>query len=245
LTALSRERKSLNRRIWSVLLALLCLLTVGTLVYMGIIWPNDLFVSNYRVRGLDVSNHQQLIDWRSVAQTGEYSFVFIKATEGKSYKDAYFQANWRGTKAYGLLRGAYHFYIADISGAEQANNYISTVPKEAGMLPPVLDLEISGKDRRVMLREIHVFLDRLQQHYGMKPIIYTDRDRYAEYIKGNFEDYAIWIGEALTPIQWSDIKNWTFWQYCNRGHVPGIANFVDLNVFYGNKGQLERLIMPG
>jgi len=59
--------------------------------------------------------------------------VFIKATEGKDYQDAYFQANWRGTKEHGLLRGAYHFYAEHNSGAEQANNYISIVPKEAGM----------------------------------------------------------------------------------------------------------------
>jgi len=58
----------------------------------------------------------------------------------------------------GLLRGAYHFYAEHNSGAEQANNYISIVPKEAGMLPPVLDLEVSGKDHKVMLREIKCFL---------------------------------------------------------------------------------------
>jgi len=66
-------------------------------------------------------------------------------------------------------------------------------------------------------------------------MIYTDHDRYTEYIKGNFENYAIWISDALLPIQWSAVKNWTFWQYCDRGHVPGISEFVDLNVFYGEE----------
>jgi lysozyme len=89
-----------------------------------------------------------------------------------------------------------------------------------------------------MLREIKIFLDRLEQHYSMKPIIYTDHDRYAEYIKGNFEDYAIWIRDVFTPVQWSNVKNWTFWQYGNRGRVPGIAGFVDLNVFAGERNRL-------
>ena len=176
-----------------------------------------------------------------MAQTGEYTFVFIKATEGETYKDAYFQANWRGTKEHGLLRGAYHFYTPSLPGAEQADNYISMVPKETGMLPPELDLEVSGQDRVLMLGQIKAFLDRLEQHYGMKPIIYVDFARYAEYIKGNFENYVIWISDALTPIQWSDVKNWTFWQYCDRGHVPGISELVDLNVFYGDKGKLNVL----
>ncbi len=84
-----------------------------------------------------------------------------------------------------------------------------------------------------MLREIKIFLDQLEHHYGMKPIIYTDHDRYVEYIKGNFEDYAIWIRDVLTPVSWSTLKNWTFWQYSDRGHVPGITGFVDINVFSG------------
>ena len=233
--------KFVRRRAWPVLLALLCLLTVALLLYMGIIWPNYLFVSNYRVRGIDVSSYQKRIDWKSVAQTGEYTFVFIKATEGENYKDAYFQANWRGTKEQGLLRGAYHFYTSYLPGAEQADNYISVVPKEAGMLPPVLDLEVTGKDRTVMLHEIKVFLDRLEQHYGMKPIIYADFNRYTEYIKGNFDNYAIWIRNVLAPPQWSNMTNWTFWQYCDRGHVAGIPEMVDLNVFYGDRDRFDQI----
>lgn len=238
---MGQTRKLLKRSLLPLLLAFLCMLTLAILLYTGTLWPNYLFVPNYSVQGIDVSSYQKSIDWKSVAQTGKYTFVFIKATEGKTYKDVYFQANWRRTKAYGLLRGAYHFYTPYLTGAEQADNYISVVPKEAGMLPPVLDLELSGTNRQVMLREIKVFLDRLQQHYGMRPIIYTDHDRYVEYIKGNFAGYAIWIGEALLPIQWSDVKNWTFWQYCDRGHVAGISEFVDLDVFSGDRDQLREL----
>lgn len=239
---MGKKRKLLKRRFLSVLLALLCLLTLVLLLSTGIIWPNDLFVSNYSVQGLDVSSYQKHVDWKSVAQTGQYAFVFIKATEGKSYKDAYFQANWRGTKEQGLLRGAYHFYTDYRTGTEQANNYISMVPKEAGMLPPVLDLEVSGKDHNVMLREIKIFLDLLERHYSMKPMIYTDYERYAEFIKGNFENYVIWIRDIFTSANWSNVKNWTFWQYCDRGHVPGITGFVDLNVFSGEINQLNKLV---
>lgn len=234
-------RKRKFRPVW---LVLLCLLPPIILLYTGIIWPNDLFAAHYSVRGLDVSSYQGRIDWKRVAQTGVYSFVFIKATEGESYRDAYFQANWRGTKAQGLLHGAYHFYTASLPGAEQANNYISVVPREAGMLPPVLDLEVSGQDHTAMLYEIKVFLERLEQHYGLKPIIYTDLVRYAEYVQGHFENYAIWIGDALAPPQWSKVDHWTFWQYCDRGHVPGIAAWVDLNVFVGQRDALDKLAAP-
>ncbi|MBO0782837.1 MAG: glycoside hydrolase family 25, partial [Ktedonobacteraceae bacterium] len=217
---MDKARKLLKRRgVPAVLLALVCLLTLAILLYTGVIWPNYLFASHYNVQGIDVSSYQKRIDWKRVAQTGQYKFVFIKATEGRTYQDAYFQANWQGTKEQGLLRGAYHFYTTYLTGAEQADNYISMVPKEAGMLPPVLDLEVSGTDHAGMIREIRVFLDRLEQHYGMKPMIYTDHDRYVEYIQGNFEDYAVWMRDVFTPVQWSNVKSWMFWQYCDRGHV--------------------------
>ncbi|WP_220195118.1 GH25 family lysozyme [Ktedonospora formicarum] len=233
----------LRRSIWPrVGLTLLGLLVIGALLsYAGIIWPNSWFVGHDSTQGFDVSSYQKQIDWKEVAQTGTYSFVFIKATEGRTYQDAYFQANWRGAKEQGLLRGAYHFYTEYLTGAEQANNYIHMVPKEAGMLPPVLDLEVTGKDQKKMLHEIQVFLDMLEQHYGLKPIIYTDFDRYEQYIKGHFENYSIWFRNIIYPVQWSNIPNWSFWQYSNRGHVPGISGFVDLNMFSGKRDQLKAL----
>lgn len=234
--------KLLKSRVLAVLLVSFCLLIVGMLVYTGILWPNAFFAASYSVRGLDVSNYQKQIDWRSVAQTNKYAFVFIKATEGKNFKDAYFQANWRGTKAQGLLRGAYHFYSATRTGAEQADNYISIVPKDAGMLPPVLDLEVSGSNHNGMLRELRAFLDGLEQHYNMRPIIYTDYARYAEYIQGNFDSYHIWIRDIVTPVRSATVKSWTFWQYDSRGHVPGITGYVDLNVFSGERNQLSSLV---
>lgn len=231
-----------KKSILAILLTLICLLTLVVLLYTGTIWPNTLFASSYSVQGLDVSSYQQQIDWKSVAQTGKYTFVFIKATEGKNYQDAYFKENWQQAKAQGLLRGAYHFYSASRTGTEQADNYISLVPKEKGMLPPVLDLEVSGANHSVMLSQIKIFLNLLQQHYGMKPIIYTDRDRYTEYVKGNFDDYTIWIRDVLIPARWDIVKNWTLWQYDSRGHVPGITGYVDLNVFSGTKNQLNKLV---
>jgi lysozyme len=241
---ITSTRKILKRSAWPVLGLFLCLLLLGVLLYEGIIWPNDVFVTNYHVRGIDVSSYQQRINWRSVAQSGEYAFAYIKATEGTTYQDAYFQANWRDAKIYGLLRGAYHYFLADVSGSEQADHYISTVPKEGGTLPPMLDLEVTGKDHTSMLREIKAFLDRLEQYYGMKPLIYTDSERYSEYIQGHFEDYPLTIRDVITPVQWSAVK-WTFWQYADHGQVPGIAGFVDLDAFYGQSDQLKALAESG
>src|ERR1700761_4245634 len=61
------------------------------------------------VPGIDVSHHQEVVNWAAVADAGEV-FAFAKASEGMSVPDLYFADNWSGMKKAGILRGAYHFF---------------------------------------------------------------------------------------------------------------------------------------
>src|SRR5262245_21030770 len=97
----------------------------------------------YNVIGVDVSNHQGDINWPALARN-HVAFAYIKATEGGDFRDKRFQLNWEGAKRAGLVRGAYHFFKQCRSGAEQAKNFIATVPREHGALPPVIDAEHMG-----------------------------------------------------------------------------------------------------
>jgi lysozyme len=206
----------------TLFLVLALLAALLTTVFTEKFWPNTLFASAYPVQGLDVSSYQKEVDWKTVAQSNAYSFVFIKATEGKNYKDAYFATNWRETKAHGLLRGAYHFYRENRTAAEQAANFISMVPREKGMLPPVIDLEVSGQDHDAPLLELRLLLHLLEEHYQIKPIIYTDAERYREYVRGNFDEYTIWYRDIFLPVQITGAR-WSFWQYCSRCHIADIV----------------------
>ena len=64
----------------------------------------------------------------------QIGFAFIKATEGLGNEDAFFQRNWKKTKAAGLVRGAYHFFLATKSGKAQAENFINSVTLASGDL---------------------------------------------------------------------------------------------------------------
>ena len=97
----------------------------------------------YDVRGVDVSRHQETIDWRSLS-SDDTAFAYIKATEGEDWVDVRFSENWRSAGAAEVLRGAYHFFTFCAPGADQAANMIATVPDEPGMLPPAVDLEFGG-----------------------------------------------------------------------------------------------------
>src|ERR1019366_10721640 len=69
-------------------------------------------------------------------------FAIIKATQGTSYTDAEFAANWAALKSAGVVWGAYHFFDATVSGVDQANFFLKVVGTiEPGDLPPTLDIE--------------------------------------------------------------------------------------------------------
>jgi lysozyme len=65
----------------------------------------------------------------------------MKATEGITMVDPYFKRNWKNCRQMHLPRGAYHYYLANKSGAGQAKNFIKTVQLNPGDLPPVVDIE--------------------------------------------------------------------------------------------------------
>jgi lysozyme len=196
----------------------------------------------YDVRGVDVSRHQETIDWPRLANDGT-AFAYIKATEGEDWVDVRFSENWQSAGDAEVLRGAYHFFTFCASGADQAANMTATLPDEPGMLPPAVDLEFSGncsvrpsvEDFRI---ELGVFLERIEDRYGMQPLIYTNAEFYDAYLAEQPPDVTWWI---MSPVwePWGS-PEWTFWQYFP-GDRAGVDGRVDRNVFRGTEDELRAL----
>ena len=99
--------------------------------------------STYTV-GIDVSHYQGEVNWPAVAEAG-VRFAFIKATEGTSYKDPNFNANYVNAYNAGVIRGAYHFARPNISAGSTQANYLASNggawSADSRTLPAALDLE--------------------------------------------------------------------------------------------------------
>ena len=198
---------------------------------------------NYKVHGIDVSHHQGTIDWDAVKATekGEYPirFAFMKATEGGDYKDSRFAENFRGAGEVGIIRGAYHFYNPNTDPVRQADFFISQVRLVKGDLAPVLDVERKPRDKVQLQADLKKFLHRLEQHYGMKPIIYTSFKYKTRYLDDpELDAYPFWIAHYYVDTL-SYGGPWHFWQHTDYGTVPGIDTNVDLNVFNGSWEELK------
>ena len=198
---------------------------------------------HHKVHGIDVSKWNGDVDWVKVRQSG-VSFVFIKATEGKDRIDSRFDEYWREAGAAGLPHAPYHFYYFCSTADEQADWFIRNVPKAAVRLPPVLDVEWNPSsptcklrpDKATVKAEMKRFMDRLEAHYGKRPIIYTSVDFHRDNLEGAFQDYHFWVrAVAQHPEEIYPARRWAFWQYTSTGVVPGIKGETDINVFAGTE----------
>ncbi|MEY2640354.1 MAG: hypothetical protein RIR90_1836 [Bacteroidota bacterium] len=210
----------------------------------GISMPAD-----YSIHGIDVSSYQGAIYWPGVKQmkadTSSLSFAFIKATEGLNDVDKRFAYNWAEARKAGLVRGAYHYFLATKSGKKQAENFLKNVPLLPGDLPPVVDIEkLHRVPRPLMRKRLQEWLDHVEQATGRKPIIYTFADFYEKELGPDFNAYPLWVAHYFQPERPRINRPWSFWQHSDQGQVSGITMRVDFNVFSGNQEALRQLLLP-
>ncbi|MGC1487958.1 MAG: GH25 family lysozyme [Albidovulum sp.] len=197
---------------------------------------------NYPVHGIDVSRWQGDINWPVVSRAS-IAFAYLKATEGGDHIDPRFKDHWRGARRAGLPRGAYHFFYFCTPAAQQARWYIRNVPREAGSLPPVLDIEWNHTSRTCRTRpdaktvraEIRTFQRIVAAHYGQRPVIYTTVDFWQANDLALLGGEEFWLRSvAGHPSKVFPGARWSFWQYTGTGVVPGIGTSVDINAFAGS-----------
>lgn len=231
----------------------LLLLGAATLVVLGgayLFWhyvlPHSVNVDRYRypVAGIDVSKHNGEIDFEKVA-ADDYQFVFIKASEGKTYQDEAFNRNYQGARDAGLKVGAYHFFRKNRTGEEQAANLLNVVKGKELDLPLVIDLEDdwgngATTSRETALKRVLEMIEILDDK-GYDVMIYTNLDGYGKYYKGMLGDHDLWLCSFTSPDILTD-KPHRFQQFSHEGVVDGVKGDVDLNVWRGSKREWQHYL---
>jgi lysozyme len=204
---------------------------------------------SYDIFGIDVSRYQGGIDWKAVAGMHEkgvrIGFAFIKATEGVGLTDPRYLKNWRLAARNGIPRGAYHYFLPDRDPAAQARLFISRVRLDPGDLPPVLDVEEQGGVPTDRLRKrVRQWLDIVERHYGIRPILYTNVRFYEQVLGNHFDAYPLWVAHYLRHERPRIAREWSFWQFSEEATVSGIRGKVDFNAFRGDTADFRRLLLP-
>lgn len=197
--------------------------------------------------GIDVSEYQDKINWDKVKEIdGGYpiEFIFVRASIGNERADRKFKKYWKNAKEKGFICGAYHYYRPNENSIEQADNFIKQVTLVEGDFPPVLDIEKLPKTQSIDRLKVGLrrWLEKVEAHYGVKPIIYSGESYYEDFLKDDFEEYPFWI--ANYTAFYKDIDDeWSIWQLTENGRIPGIKGPVDVNIYNGTSVEMKELLI--
>ena len=191
--------------------------------------------SSYPAQGIDVSAHQGVIQWSELKSQG-VDFAYIKASEGGDFRDKRFAENWTRSARAGVPHGAYHFFTLCRSGAEQAANFLATVPGDPAALPPAVDLEFLGNcqglDRMspVQLhRELRTFLNLVERQTGKPVLLYLTEEFDKAFGVSRALNRPLWLRRIVLKPNFGS-RPWTLWQASNFRRLKGIDGRVDWNV---------------
>lgn len=191
----------------------------------------------YPVRGIDLSAHNGVPDFDSIAAAGIH-FVYLKASEGSTFRDRAFLRNYLAARRAGLMVGAYHFFRFDCDGTSQASNFLRAVVGCEFQLPPAIDVEEwgnpAGYSTAIISERLRSMTALITARRG-KCILYTNKDGAARFMESAFADTAfipeLWICSFTDPPLRGE---WRLWQHSHKGKVPGVKGRVDLNTFNGS-----------
>lgn len=194
--------------------------------------------------GVDVSIHQNEIDWEQVAKSG-IDFAMIRLGyrgygTGEALIDDNYMQNMTGAANAGLDTGVYFFSQA-ITVDEAIEEALMVIDNLEGLdvtYPVVYDWEIIyGDDARTdnvsvdMLTDCCIAFCETIKEAGYTPMIYQNkRTSMFKLDLARLQDYDFWLAEYNSePSYYYDFA---MWQYTSTGSVPGIEGDVDINICF-------------
>lgn len=194
----------------------------------------------YADAGFDNASYQGCYDAQTAKSNGA-SFSITKLTELNANRNA------------GLRMAAYDFARPEYgySAIQSADNFDSKASQygivHAGVIP-VIDWEPGG-GRANDVAWAKMWLDRVSQYWGTKPLIYMSANTItlADWSPVANANYGLWVAGYPRGYAGDRLRDpgappyslgpWPFaaaWQYSSSGNVPGVGNAVDVDWFYGD-----------
>lgn len=221
-------------------------------IYTGKSYTQNSRFDNFTIsNGIDVSEHNGIIDWNAVKASGtDFAFIRVGYTgygeKGTKVYDKYYKENITGALNAGIEVGVYWFSqaISCTEAADEAQKVLSVIGDYNITLPVVFDYEFGGggasgrlyKRRNSLGKEYmtqiaNKFCERVEQA-GYRGCVYASENFFKDYlIAENISNkYEIWLANYATKTSYAGEYN--YWQYSSAGKVSGIEGSVDANFRY-------------
>ena len=181
--------------------------------------------AQYPVQGVYLDSHEERATWPTMRATG-VDFAYLLATTGADHRDPDFQRRLAAAKAADVRVGAVHrFDLCRLAG-DQAGNFITNVPRDAAMLPPVIEMRFldSCKDRpgrAVVLSELSALIAQIEGHAGKPAIVKLGKDFEALYDISSAVNRTVWLDRNFFPPDYA-ARPFVMWTANDKRRVDGL-----------------------
>ncbi|MER6528731.1 glycoside hydrolase family 25 protein [Streptomyces sp. NPDC001508] len=183
------------------------------------------------LHGIDVSAYQS-----SSYDTDGVSFVFIKATEGRSYVNPKLSAQTERARDAGLVVGFYHFLWPGNIGA-QAEYFVRHAPEKAGDILAV-DWESTSEGTHASNAEKDLFIRKVKDlRPSHQVVLYANRHFWLNIDTTSYAGDGLWIADYVSAGKPRIKATWRFHQYTSEPYDKNVAAFADkaaLRAWAGN-----------
>lgn len=196
--------------------------------------------------GIDVSAHQETIDWEKVKDAGvEFAYIrlgYRGAVEGKLNVDLEFERNYSQAVKNGIKVGVY-WYAQPVSieeSRQEAQFVLDVLGGRHLDFPIVYDFEetelpdelsrmhgMSKNDRTKMAIAFCEQIKTAGQDVMLYTYLYWAENYYEWYL---LEKYPIWFAQYDSYPQFE--RPFMMWQYTDEGHIDGIEPKCDLDIMF-------------
>lgn len=198
--------------------------------------------------GIDISEHQRNIDFKSVKTSG-VSFAIIRSSYRDSI-DAYFYRNVNGCVKQGIkVLGTYHFlYGLNVEEVKQEAKLAVKLAKEANLPKSTFifadfeyDTVSKAASKGVLLNRAEcnhhtVAFCQTVEKLGYQTGIYTNLDYYKNmYDKDVLSKWPVWLADYSGSPDYPC----RFHQYTSKGSIPGINGNVDMDYHYLESSDIQ------
>lgn len=171
---MGRKRKGNGWRLRALaLLGLVAAVGGGWLWWTITHWQPD--AALYPDQGVVVGEADGAVGFRTAAALGA-GFAYLEASDGADRQDARFARNLAAAREAGLQVGAVHRFDPCTMADRQSANFVTMVPRGAGLLPPAIQLDRTADEcpepvsDAMVASELMTLINQVEMHAG-KPVI--------------------------------------------------------------------------
>lgn len=189
------------------------------------------------MNGIDVSHHQGIINWESVAKSGiEFTIIKAGGSDKGFYKDSKFEDNYAGAKKAGLSVGAYYYVgkncTTRYAGISDAQRFIDLLKGKQFDFPVYIDLESTPTSAKEGATEAVIgFCETLEAAGYYAGIYASDISGFKDRLNiDKLSKWAKWVARYGSQPKY--VEQYGIWQKSETGRVGGISGNVDIDICY-------------